>query len=593
MQTPALPRLQPGKPVEPAHTWRPAAAVTLPPLLVIVVSLVGLNVNYLVFHALAELFSITIAFAALVIATTSHRFQKDDFLTYIAIAIGWVAMIDLAHTMAFKGMNLFPGDSANPATQLWIAARSLQAFGMLSALWFLRRRVSPAHVHTGFGLAVLVLLALIAYGLFPDAYIDGKGLTPFKIYAEYLIILVLAATIWALWRKRALLPRQVHLGLSAAITAMILSEFAFTRYVSVVATANLVGHVLKIIAYWFIFIVLIEWALRAPYSRLKQEMDRYQRAVDGANEGVWEWLPGSGSAYLSPRWKQLLGFEDHELPDTAKESFFDRIHPQDKARVELELRAHLDEHKPFETALRLRHKNDEYHWYASRGQAQWDAAGKPLRMSGFISNIDALKAVEEELQHSNLALRERAKETACLHAVSSALLHTQVDSGTMIQSAVALVPAGWLYPEITCARIVLDGRTFVSQAFRETPWTMSAAVPVNGAVRGSVEVFYLEARPILHEGPFMKEERNLLDTLARELGLAVARLEITLRAQQQTADLARKNEDLHKFNKHAVDRELRMIGLKQEVNALCLAQGEAARYNVAPVAPADASDARS
>lgn len=592
MQTPATPRLQPDEPVKPAPTWRPAAAVTLPPLLVIVVSLVGLNVNYLVFHALAELFSITIAFAALVIATTSHRFQKDDFLTYVAIAIGWVAMIDLAHTMAFKGMNLFPGDSANPATQLWIAARYLQAFGMLSALWFLRRRASPVYVHAGFGLAVVVVLALIAHGLFPDAYVDGEGLTPFKIYSEYLIILVLAGTIWLLWRKRALLPRQMHLGLTAALAAMILSEFAFTRYVSVVATANLVGHVLKIFAYWFLFIGLIEWTLRAPFLRLKQETDRYERTVNGANDGIWEWYPATGKDYLSPRWKQLLGFEDHELPNLS-ESFFGRIHPEDRARVELATQAHLQERKPYEEVLRLRHKNGEYHWYYSRGQAEWDAEGKPLRVSGSISNIDTLKATQTDLQMANLALKERAKEISCLHDIATLASRPEVDLNTVFQSTVELMPAGWLYPEITCARIVFDGRIVTSQTFRETPWAMSEAISVNDAVRGSLDVFYMEARPILDEGPFMKEERNLIAALARDLGLAIARLEADLKMRQQTADLTFQNEALRSFNKHAVDRELRMIELKTEINALCLAHGEAPRYKVRMTAPGDPAASRS
>ncbi|MDY0108167.1 MAG: MASE3 domain-containing protein, partial [Giesbergeria sp.] len=169
---------------------------------------------------------------------------------YIATAIGWCGIIDLVHTLVFKGMHLLPGDSANPATQLWIAARFIQAVALVSAPLLLHRSMHWLFSNAVFGSAALLALLLVMNGSFPAAYIDGQGLTPFKIYTEYLIIGLMACALVLFWRDRALMSIRLLANLMAAVVLMMLSEFAFTRYVSVYAQANLIGHLLKIFAYW-------------------------------------------------------------------------------------------------------------------------------------------------------------------------------------------------------------------------------------------------------------------------------------------------------------------------------------------------------
>ncbi len=272
-------------------TWKLALAVTLPAFLLAGVAALGLTLNYLAFHVLAELVSVTVAFAALIVATTSQTFKRNDFLVYIAIAMGWCALIDLAHTLVFRGMGLLPGNSANPATQLWVGARYLQALGMATAPWFLRRQVRAGVAHLAFGLATVGIIGTVSSGHFPDAYVDGQGLTPFKVYSEYVIILLFVAALARMWRSAARIPQPVLLSLTTALVAMILSEFSFTRYVGVYATANMVGHLLKIVATWFVFLALIYWSLRTPYSLLERSTgalekseERFRLFVDGVTD---------------------------------------------------------------------------------------------------------------------------------------------------------------------------------------------------------------------------------------------------------------------------------------------------------------------
>ncbi len=137
-------------------------------------------------------------------------------------------------------------------------------------------------------------------------------------------------------------------------------------------------------------------------AALRESQARYVRAVGGANDGIWEWIPATGENFLSPRWKSLLGYEDHELPNV-QESFFNQIHPDDLARVQEAVRAHLEEHKPYGIELRLRCKSGEYRWFSSRGQAEWDEAGHPLRMAGSITDVTLRRQAEAALRIKNLS----------------------------------------------------------------------------------------------------------------------------------------------------------------------------------------------
>jgi len=131
-------------------------------------------------------------------------------------------------------------------------------------------------------------------------------------------------------------------------------------------------------------------------SRLSESKERYERAVNGANDGIWEWTLATGEYYLSLRWKQLLGYKDHELSNVVA-SFDDHIHPDDSLRVEEAFQAHFEERKPYEVEFRLSHKSGEYRWFNSRGQATRDENGQPVIMSGSITDITERKQIEKSV----------------------------------------------------------------------------------------------------------------------------------------------------------------------------------------------------
>ncbi|MEQ1751018.1 MAG: PAS domain S-box protein [Prosthecobacter sp.] len=124
--------------------------------------------------------------------------------------------------------------------------------------------------------------------------------------------------------------------------------------------------------------------------------ERYARALRGSNEGLWDWSNSTGELYLSPSWKALLGFSEDELPNHP-DSFFTRLHPNDVARVQDAVAAHLERREPYDLDLRLRVKDGGYRWFRSRGEAERDEQGRAVRMAGTLYDISQRKFAEEKL----------------------------------------------------------------------------------------------------------------------------------------------------------------------------------------------------
>ena len=118
-------------------------------------------------------------------------------------------------------------------------------------------------------------------------------------------------------------------------------------------------------------------------------------------------------------------------------------------------------------------------------------------------------------------LRERVKELTCLYGISKLVAQPGISLEEVLESAVRLLPPGWLRPESAAARIVVDDKAFTSPRFERIDQSMTASIVINGAVRGKVEVGYIGRHPQLDEGPFLHEERSLIDTIAHELSIII------------------------------------------------------------------------
>jgi len=130
----------------------------------------------------------------------------------------------------------------------------------------------------------------------------------------------------------------------------------------------------------------------------------------------------------------------------------------------------------------------------------------------------------DKLSHSaQAALIERVKELTCLYGIAQIAGQPDISLEEIIQGIVELLPPAWQYPEIAFARIILDGISYTTQGFRECRWKQTTEIVVDGVSRGVVELVYAEEKLDLDEGPFLKEERNLINAVAGQVALVVER----------------------------------------------------------------------
>jgi len=230
--------------------------------------------NFLLFHTLVELFSILVAVLLSIVVWQTYPVSKNHFLMYLGSGYLWVAVLDFIHTIAYKGMNLVAISNANSATQFWISSRYLEAFILISAPIFLTRSIRRELAIPIFGVVAGGIMILILTGNFPDAFIEGKGLTSFKIYSEYLIIALLASSLVFLWNQKNHIDNYILNLMVAAIILTMIAELAFTFYVSVYGVSNLVGHFFKFFSYWLLYEAVVHTSLKQPIKLLRQDLKK-------------------------------------------------------------------------------------------------------------------------------------------------------------------------------------------------------------------------------------------------------------------------------------------------------------------------------
>ncbi len=146
-------------------------------------------------------------------------------------------------------------------------------------------------------------------------------------------------------------------------------------------------------------------AFKEVEEELRESEERWQLVLRGNNDGIWDWNIKTNQAFLSPRWKEMLGYQDHELGND-HQTWRNLIHPDDCDWVIENLQNHLARKTPYcYTEYRLRCKDGSYKWILSRGQALWDEQGNPVRMVGSNTDITDRKRVEEELRQSEKEFR--------------------------------------------------------------------------------------------------------------------------------------------------------------------------------------------
>ncbi|MDH3744655.1 MAG: response regulator [Acidobacteriota bacterium] len=195
---------------------------------------------------------------------------------------------------------------------------------------------------------------------------------------------------------------------------------------------------------------------------LAESQERFDLAVRGSTDGLWDWDVTTNTVWFSPRFKEMLGFPDEEFPHVF-ESWEATLHPEDHGPTLEAVQEHLEKKVPYDVEYRCRTKAGEYRWFRARGEAHWNDAGEPVRMAGSIVDVTDRK------EDAN-ALAQRALEASLIHRATAMAAETDHFSEAM-QRCVDLVcemtgwPVGHAYRPATKGRerLVPSGIWFLAE----------------------------------------------------------------------------------------------------------------------------------
>jgi len=192
-----------------------------------------------------------------------------------------------------------------------------------------------------------------------------------------------------------------------------------------------------------------------------------------------------------------------------------------------------------------------------------DDQGNVTNIIEIIRDVTEKIMNEKVLEKQRHDLRERVKELQCLYNIANIVETPGITLKEIFQKIADMIPFAWQYPEITCARFVVEGEEFKTQNFRETFWKQSASVILADEEIGVLDVCYLEEKPEEDEGPFLKEERDLTEAITERVGRIIERErarkaleELNLTLEKRTEQLEEVIDELKSFS-YSVSHDLR------------------------------------
>ncbi|MCX7965686.1 MAG: diguanylate cyclase [Syntrophorhabdaceae bacterium] len=358
--------------------------------------------SYLLFHTIVEVFSIVIACGIFLLAWNTKSIINNNYLLFLGIAYLFIGGIDFVHTLAYKGMNIFKGYDSNLPTQLWISARYMESLSLLVAPIFFKKRLNPHVLFITYFFVTSVLLSSVFLNIFPDCYIEGRGLTLFKIVNEYIISIILFISIIMLLKFRNKFENLVLKYILWSIIFTILSELAFTFYIGVYDLSNMIGHYFKFISFYLIYKAIFQTGVARPYSFLLKDLKDNEALLKEAHSiakiGHWVFDIKTGTRKWSDEIFKILGINplEGELPLEKQKDF---VHPQDWDKYYETIQRAIKEGIPYEMEFRVIRPDKNIRWVNAIGNVTKDDKGNVIRLFGTAQDITERKEIEEALSN--------------------------------------------------------------------------------------------------------------------------------------------------------------------------------------------------
>ncbi len=288
---------------------------------------------------------------------------------------------------------------------------------------------------------------------------------------------------------------------------------------------------------------------------LRESEIKFRDLVEGSIQGINIQREGK-SLFINKTFANIFGYDTPE-DWLALESYAHLAPKNELARMKTYREARLrGEDAPNQYQFQAYKKDGTPIWLETNiNFVTWE--GKPAVQSTAI-DITERQRSEEQLRERTHDLGERVKELNCLYSISNLIETPGITIEELYQGAIDLIPFSWQYPEITCARLIIEDQEFTTINWEETIWKQSSKIVVNREETGVLEICYLKECPDSYEGPFLKEERNLINAICGLLGRITdrKRTEEALRESEERFRVAIMNSPI---TVHTQDLELRYM----------------------------------
>lgn len=233
--------------------------------------------NFHIFHISVEIFATIISFCIIIVAVNTYQISKNDFFMFLGIGFLCVGALDLLHTFTYRDLNIFSNATATMPAQFWMSARAVELFTILLSTRYINKKISRTDyvmiVAAYIVWFIFTLAAIMKFNIFPVMKIQGQGLTDIKVLLEYIISAGFIASFALFYRESSHMDKTLFVYIGISVLLKVPQGICFTMYAENTDIAFFIGHILKIISYYFMYKAIVVNGLRRPLDMLITDLD--------------------------------------------------------------------------------------------------------------------------------------------------------------------------------------------------------------------------------------------------------------------------------------------------------------------------------